>query len=123
VPQSPALAITDGLQEPIITFPILRMKTTATKQTVTRVQLDLPDERVKELETIMAKTAVSTRKDLFENALALFEWAVGQCEMGRVIGAIDREREGFHELLMPALASAKRKYEAKINDALQEPKT
>jgi metal-responsive CopG/Arc/MetJ family transcriptional regulator len=72
-----------------------------------RVQLDMPEERVKDLENIMAKTGVSTRKDVFENALALFEWAVNERMSGRKIASLDEKEDGFRELLMPALASVK----------------
>jgi hypothetical protein len=72
-----------------------------------RVQLDMPEERVKDLEKIMAKTGVSTRKDIFENALALFEWAVNERMSGRKIASLDEKENGFRELLMPALASVK----------------
>jgi len=72
-----------------------------------RVQLDMPEERVKDLENIMAKTGVSTRKDVFENALALFEWAVVERTNGRKIASFDDKENGFRELLMPALASIK----------------
>jgi hypothetical protein len=72
-----------------------------------RVQLDMPEERIKDLQHIMAKTGVSTRKDVFENALALFEWAVNERMNGRKIASLDEKEDGFRELLMPALASVK----------------
>lgn len=87
-----------------------------TKDKVIRVQLDMPEGRIKDLETIMAKTGVSTRKDVFENALALFEWAVNERISGRKIASVDEMENGFHELLMPALASVK--YEARNKNDL-----
>jgi hypothetical protein len=72
-----------------------------------RVQLDMPEDRVKDIENIMAKTGVSTRKDVFENALALFEWAVNERANGRKIASLDKNEDGYRELLMPALASVK----------------
>jgi len=77
------------------------------KPTVVRVQLDLPENRIKELELIRAKTGMTTRKDLFENALTLFEWVVAQTEKGRIIASIDESEDGYRELVMPALASIK----------------
>lgn len=88
-----------------------------TKKAVVRVQLDLTEDRIRELEQLMVKTGVSTRKDVFENALALFEWAVTQAERGRTFGAWDEESETFHEVLMPALASVRKKYEAQNKDS------
>lgn len=78
---------------------------------IIRVQLDMPEDRVKEIEQIMAKTGVSTRKDVFENALALFEWAVNERASGRKIASLSENENGYRELLMPALASIK--HEAK----------
>jgi metal-responsive CopG/Arc/MetJ family transcriptional regulator len=40
-----------------------------------RIQLDLPDEQVAELDERMAETKLRTRKDFFNNALTLFDWA------------------------------------------------
>ena len=75
---------------------------------IVRVQLDLPAEKVEELEQIMAITGVATRKDLFENALTLFAWAVDQRKAGRILASIDECDEGYREVVMPALASIKR---------------
>ena len=72
-----------------------------------RVQLDLPAERIAELEELMAKTGVTTRKDLFENALTLFEWAVAQRVQGRSIASINEDEDSYRELVMPALAFVK----------------
>jgi hypothetical protein len=88
---------------------------TMQKQKVVRVQLDMPEDRVKEIEDIMATTGVSTRKDLFENALTFFEWAVNQRKKGRKIASVDENEECFQELLMPALASVKHEAETQNN--------
>ena len=68
-----------------------------------RIQLDLPDEQVAELDERMAETKLRTRKELFNNALTLFDWAVKQKKAGRVIAAIDDSQDIVKELLMPAL--------------------
>jgi len=68
-----------------------------------RIQLDLPDEQVAELDERMAETKLRTRKDFFNNALTLFDWAIKQKKAGRVIAAIDESQDIVKELLMPAL--------------------
>ena len=71
------------------------------------LQLELPDDRAQELKKLMAKTGADTYKDLFNNALSLFEWGVGEAEAGRSLAAIGetgRERE----LAMPALDRIRR---------------
>jgi hypothetical protein len=77
------------------------------KSAQVRVQLDLPADRITELEELMAKTGVTTRKDLFENALTLFEWAVNQRAQGRNIASVCADEESYRELVMPALAYVK----------------
>jgi metal-responsive CopG/Arc/MetJ family transcriptional regulator len=68
-----------------------------------RIQLDLPEEQVKELDALMEKTKVTTRKDLFNNALTLFQWAVKAKEAGRMIASLDEDSGTAKELVMPAL--------------------
>lgn len=71
-----------------------------------RVQLDISARRLKELEVIMEKCNLSTKKDLFNNALSLFEWAVEECERGNVIASINDREDKIRELTTPALAAA-----------------
>ena len=68
-----------------------------------RIQLELPDEQVAALDELMNETKLRTRKELFNNALTLFEWAVKQKRAGLTIGAIDQSQDLVKELLMPAL--------------------
>jgi metal-responsive CopG/Arc/MetJ family transcriptional regulator len=68
-----------------------------------RIQLDLPEEQVKELDELMRETKIVTRKDLFNNALTLFQWAVKAKRAGRTIASIDDENGTSKELVMPAL--------------------
>jgi metal-responsive CopG/Arc/MetJ family transcriptional regulator len=68
-----------------------------------RIQLDMPDEQVADLDGLMAETKVRTRKELFNNALTLFDWAVKQKKAGLVIAAINQSQGVVKEILMPAL--------------------
>jgi hypothetical protein len=77
-----------------------------------RVQLDLPQEKIDELNSIMRKVKLDTRKDLFNNALSTFAWAVGEKENGRAIFAIDENTNIYKELVMHPLESIT----AKTND-------
>jgi len=73
-----------------------------------RIQLDLPEEQVKELDELMKETKIATRKDLFNNALTLFQWAVKAKRSGRIVASIDEERRTSQELVMPALENVSR---------------
>ena len=68
-----------------------------------RIQLDMPDERVKELDALMTETGVSTRKELFNNALTLFEWAIREKKLGNMIASVDESAKKMKELVMPTL--------------------
>lgn len=69
----------------------------------TRVQLVLPAERVRMLDQLAAEAGLATRKDLFNNALTLLVWAVGEVKRGRAIASIDESKQRFTELRMPML--------------------
>ncbi|HAK0681074.1 TPA: hypothetical protein H1P55_004572 [Salmonella enterica] len=68
-----------------------------------RMQFDLPEERLKELDSLMEKCGISTKKELFNYALTMLEWAVDESEHGHDIAAIDREKKEFYSLRMPIL--------------------
>ncbi len=68
-----------------------------------RIQLDMPDERVRELDALMETTGAATRKELFNNALTLLEWAVKEKKQGRIIASVDEHEKKLKELAMPAL--------------------
>lgn len=70
----------------------------------TRVQLDLPTKRVEQLDRLLSEAGFSTRKDLFNNAIALLSWAVKEARRGRTIASVDERTERFTELNMPFLS-------------------
>jgi hypothetical protein len=74
-----------------------------------RIQFELPEEKIKELEAIMAEARITTKKDLFNNALTLWEWAVQERQNGRTIASIDEDNKKYKELVMPALLAIRPK--------------
>lgn len=76
--------------------------------TVQRVQFDIPEERLKELDSLRAELGLETRKDLFNNALTLLEWAVEEIKSGRVIASIDESSDSYREMHMPIFSAIKR---------------
>src|ERR1700740_3348291 len=70
-------------------------------ETVTRIQFDLPDTKIADLDRIMEEGGIKTRKELFNNALSLLEWAIKQRKTGRVIAAVDETSDSYRELSMP----------------------
>jgi negative regulator of replication initiation len=68
----------------------------------TRVQFNVPDSKLAELDEMQNRLGLSTRKDLFDTAMALLKWAIREKEKGRTIVAADEE-EPQRELVMHAL--------------------
>jgi hypothetical protein len=74
-----------------------------------RIQLDLPEEKVEELNEVMAKADIGTRKDLFNNALSLLAWAIKEREAGNIIASMNESAGTYKELVMPSLDAAAKK--------------
>jgi hypothetical protein len=70
-----------------------------------KVQFDISADRAKDIEDLIALTGCSTRKELFNNALSILEWAVKEVYMGNVIASIDEKNKKVKELVMPALSN------------------
>ena len=73
---------------------------------MTRIQLDMPEEQVKELDELMKERNITTRKDLFNHA-TLFQWAVKAKRAGRIVASLDEETGAAKEILMPALENVR----------------
>jgi len=68
-----------------------------------RIQLEMNDERVKEIEKLMDERGIKTKKDLFNNALSLFEWAIMEIKSGKIIASVDEKQDKYKQLIMPSL--------------------
>jgi metal-responsive CopG/Arc/MetJ family transcriptional regulator len=71
----------------------------------TRIQLELPNDMVKHIEELMKEANVRTKKDLFNNALSLLEWAIKEKRDGREIASIDEKEKAYKEIVMPILSN------------------
>jgi hypothetical protein len=74
-----------------------------------RIQIDVDDNGIQVLNDIKLATGVSTYKDIFNNAITLFEWAIRQRVGGRVIASLDERTKRYKEMTMPALEDAMRR--------------
>lgn len=84
-----------------------------------RVQFDLTEDKVKEIEEIMEKSNMSSRKDVFNTALTLLEWAIDESERGHDIAAINRADKEFFSLRMPVLDAAKKSCGTQLRNRVQ----
>jgi hypothetical protein len=68
-----------------------------------RVQLDLPEPKVTELDGLMKEVGITTRKDFFNQAVSLLVWAIKEMKKGRTIASVDEEKKVYSEVVMPVL--------------------
>jgi hypothetical protein len=73
-----------------------------------RIQFELSEEKLNELESLMEETGVRTKKDLFNNALTLLEWAIAERKAGRIIASVDEKENKYKEIVMPVLSASSR---------------
>lgn len=83
-----------------------------------RIQLELPVEKVQELEELMEQAKISTKKDLINNALTLLEWALNEKKEGRTIASINEKTMSYKELVMPVLLAVTPKSQPETDLAL-----
>jgi hypothetical protein len=74
-----------------------------------RVQFDVLPERIAELDHMMIVCGMNTRKELFDNATTLFEWAVDEVRKGRQIASYDRNTDNVEIIRLPVLDRAARR--------------
>jgi hypothetical protein len=70
-----------------------------------RIQFEMPESKVKDLEALMSESGTQTKKELFNNALTLLEWAVKETKRKRVIASVDEGTATYNELHMPILSA------------------
>lgn len=72
-----------------------------------RIQFNVPEDKLEELDALQKDMGLSTRKELFNNAVTLLQWAVNRKKEGKTIAALDGSRNKYRELVMPALQNVK----------------
>ena len=73
----------------------------------TRIQLDITNEEVNEIEKAMADTRANTRREFYDNAVTFFIWAIEESKKGSKIYA--RAKDGSEkQLVMTPLERASR---------------
>lgn len=68
---------------------------------VVRIQLDLPEHKLEELNELMKEANIGNRKDLFNTALTLLAWVVAQRKENRIITSLNEEEGSYIELKLP----------------------
>src|SRR4051794_36925042 len=72
----------------------------------TRVQLDLSLHEVERMNWMMDVCGIESRKDLFNNALTLLEWVVGEVGNQKKVASFNDDTKERSILSMPILSTA-----------------
>ena len=75
---------------------------------VIRLQIELDESKMQEMESIMQECGIRTKKEFFNIAFTLFEWAVNKRKSGSEIVAVNPEAGKYVELNMPALSNVRK---------------
>ena len=68
-----------------------------------RIQIEMPEDKVKGIESLMELSGIRTKKELFNVALSLFQWALKERGAGRIIASVDEEKDKYKEIVLPIL--------------------
>jgi hypothetical protein len=80
------------------------------KSTDRRVQFDVLPARLADFDRLMTLCDLKTRKDLFDNAITLLEWAVNEVVLnGRKVASYDSGADDVQIVRLPVLENAARK--------------
>jgi len=68
-----------------------------------KIQFDIDERVIRGIEATMGKAGVHTKRELFNLALSLLEWAAEERTRGRIIASVDPETERYRQVVLPAL--------------------
>jgi hypothetical protein len=68
-----------------------------------RLNFEFSEQQVSDLKALQVKTGSVTMKDLFNNALSVFEWTVDETGKGNEIASVNQTDKNFRVLVAPPL--------------------
>lgn len=80
-----------------------------------RFQVEMTEDQSKLLDELISDAGLSSKRDLFNSALALFYWAVERSKEGRAIASVAPDGQSIRELEMPALLALREASRRKMN--------
>jgi len=72
-----------------------------------RLQIELSEEKLDELESLMKEGKAATKREFVNAALTLMEWAMKERRAGRIIASVDEKKNSYKEIVMPILSEVK----------------
>ncbi len=82
------------------------MSVSTNNESKKRLQFDLTPTQAARFDATVEDCEFGSRKDLFNAAMNLFAWAVGETAKGRAIGSHDSDPERFHTVIIPGIDTA-----------------
>lgn len=73
-----------------------------------RVQFDVIKPQLERIDSLMKECGITSRKEYFDNALTLFEWAIEESKKGHTIATVDIQAANYNPVLLPVLIQIKR---------------
>lgn len=73
------------------------------KSATARPQVELSQEWAEQVDRLAAALRLKTRKEIVENALALFAWAVQERLEGKSLVSLNKETDSYLEFIFPFL--------------------
>jgi hypothetical protein len=65
-----------------------------------KLKFNLTKEKLHEIDELVREAKLVTRRDLFNTALTVFEWAMKEIKSGRILASIDEKGGNYQELKM-----------------------
>jgi hypothetical protein len=69
-----------------------------------RLQIDFDSRKMREIESLMERAGIATKKEFVNWALTLLKWAIKERSAGRIIASVDERNDSYKELEMPILS-------------------
>jgi len=76
-----------------------------------RLNFEFTEQQVKDLKELRQKSGSTTMKELFNNALSVFEWTIDQSIKGKKIASVDEEDKSYSVLVALPLQRAAKLYQ------------
>ena len=73
-----------------------------------RIELSFDREGLELVDELKLLTGIKSHKEFFNNTVTLFDWAVLQHLLGRIVTSMDEEKKDYKQLVMPSLLRASR---------------
>lgn len=70
---------------------------------IVRLQFDVRRTQLNIIDNLVETCDLSSKKELFSNAMALIKWAVGETQKGRRIASYDPKKDEIEMVALPAL--------------------